>query len=155
MFCFTSPATLKMWIHGCWTGWQRRHIRKHRPLNCFMPSQSVLPLKVQDSSTMNLSYLIITCKCWWSLWSLVKPQEPNSSWRNCSMCQGLSTEFWPRPSVQSKAKTLMKKKSLASWRICYSTSSMEFLATTMISSWGLWKCCSFTIWIEALCSLNH
>ena len=33
----------------------------------------------------------------------------------------------------------MMKKLLASRRICFSTSYMVFLSTTMISSWGLWQ----------------
>ena len=37
-------------------------ITKHRPLNYFMPCQSVLPLKVLVVCTKSLNSLVITCK---------------------------------------------------------------------------------------------
>ena len=66
---------------------------QHQRLNCFVPYHSVLPLKKLVVSTVNLSLQIITCRCWWNLWSQVKHQEPNSSWRNCFMCLELSIIF--------------------------------------------------------------
>ena len=88
-----SHAMLLTSTHGCWTGWLKTHIRRHQPLNCFVPCQSVLHLTVLVVCMMSLNSLITIYKCSWRRWSRVKPQEPNSSWRNCSMCQGQSTAF--------------------------------------------------------------
>ena len=100
----TSPETLKMWIHGCWTGWLKTLTTKHQLLNCFVLCLSVRPLKVLVACKMNLSLPITICKCWWSLWSQVRPHEQNSLWRNCCMCLGLSIAFWRRHWVLSRAR---------------------------------------------------
>ena len=134
-----SLETLKMSTHECWTGWLKTLTIRHQQHNCFVSFLSILPLTVHVSSIVTLNWQITICKYSWSLWSQGRPLEPNSSSRNYSMCLGLSIDFWRRQWVQSKATTQMMKKSLASWRICFSISFMAFLSTSMISSRGLWR----------------